>query len=78
MKKSKIGYLIIASAIVWGAVMIGCALVLKGTPYKQEVNYILFGGVVFHLLFIWAPLGNQFRTKKEEKSGIKKSNSEES
>ncbi|NQT76132.1 MAG: hypothetical protein HQ565_00355 [Bacteroidetes bacterium] len=63
MKKSKIGYLIIASAIVWGAVIIGCALVLKGTSYKEEVNYILYGGVISHLLFIWTPLGNQFRKK---------------
>jgi len=63
MKKRKIGSLIIASAIVWGAVMIGCALVLKGSPYKDEVNYILIGGAAFHLLFIWTPLGNQFRKK---------------
>jgi len=43
--------------------MIGCALVLKDTPYKDEVNYILIGGAAFHLLFIWTPLGNQFRKK---------------
>lgn len=48
MKKSKMGYLIIASAIVWGAVIIGCAFVLKGTPYKEDVNRILYGGVIFH------------------------------
>lgn len=32
MKKGKIGYYIIASAIIWGAVIIGCSLKLKGTP----------------------------------------------
>jgi len=64
MKKSKIGYLIIASAIIWGAVLISCAVILKGTPYKGEINLIVIGGVIFHLLFIWAPLGNQLRGEK--------------
>ena len=68
MKKSTTGYLIIASAIVWGAVIFGCALVLKGTPYKEKIDNILYGGVIFHLLFIWAPLGNQLRNKKRGRS----------
>jgi len=66
MKKKTIGFYIIVSAIIWGAVIIGCSLVLKGTPYKEEVNHILIGGVVTHLLFIWTPLGNQFRKIKEK------------
>ena len=68
MQKKKIGYLIIASAIIWGAVIIGCTLILKGTPYREEVNKILIGGVISHLLFIWTPLGSQFQIKDEEKS----------
>ena len=52
MKKSKIGYFIIASAIVWGAVIIGCSLKLKGTPYYDEISPILIGGAIFHLIFI--------------------------
>ncbi len=67
MTKGKIGYFIIVSAIVWGATIIGCALVLQGTPYKQDVTNILIGGASFHLLFIWGPLGNLFRKIKEEK-----------
>jgi len=43
-------------------------MVLKGTPYKEEINNILYGGVIFHLLLIWAPLGNQLRIKKEGKT----------
>ena len=77
MKKGQIGYFIIASAVVWGAVLIGCALVLKGTPYKEEVNRIIMGGSVFHLLFIWSPMGLQFR-KNKEKSGENKSHSADS
>ncbi len=65
MKKKKIGYLIITSAIIWGAVMIGCALVLKGTPYQEDVNRILCGGVIFHLLFIWNPLEKYFKKDKK-------------
>jgi len=67
MKKSKVGYLIIASAIIWGAVMIGTALVLKGTPYKEEVNRIILYGVIFHFLFIWTPLGMLFKNKKQDR-----------
>ena len=67
MKKSKVGYLIIASAIIWSAVIIGCSLVLKGTPYKDQVNRIIYGGTIFHLLFIWAPLGKLFKDKKQDK-----------
>lgn len=66
MKKKSIGSLIISSAIVWGAVIICCAVVLKDTPYKEQVLRILTGGVVFHLLFIWAPIEKMFKGKKEE------------
>ena len=68
MKKTNIGYLIIASAVIWGAVIIGCALKLKGTEYYQEISPILIGGVVTHMVLIWTPLGIQFRKKKEDKS----------
>ena len=67
MTKTKIGYLIIASAIIWGAVMIGSALILKDTPYKGQVNRLVMFGAVFHLLFIWAPLGSMFKNKKQDK-----------
>jgi len=66
MKKGKIGYSIIASAVVWGLVMIGCALVLKGTPYKSEITNILIGGAAIHLLFIWIPLMKQSKIKTEK------------
>lgn len=56
MKKSKNGYFIIGSAIIWGAVMIGCSFALKGTECYPRIQIILFFGVVTHLLFIWGPL----------------------
>jgi hypothetical protein len=65
MTKGKIGYFIIASAIVWGAVIIGCAMVLKGTPYKEDVTYILYAGTVIHLIFIWGTLATQLKELKK-------------
>jgi len=66
-KKKSIGLFIIASAIIWGAVIIGCSLKLKGTECYDEISYILSLGAVFHLLFIWGPLAIQFRKIKKEK-----------
>ena len=66
-KKKSIGIFIIASAIIWGVVIIGCSLKLKGTGCFDEISYILSSGAIFHLLFIWGPLAIQFKkTKKEE------------
>ena len=61
MTKGKMGFAIIASAIVWGAVIIGCSLTLKGTECYSEIQNILVVGVIAHLLFIWGPLVAQFR-----------------
>lgn len=62
-----IAYFIIASAIIWGAVIIGCSLKLKGMGCYDEISLILSGGAGFHLIFIWGPLAAQLRKKKEEK-----------
>jgi len=48
MKKKKIA-LMIASTIIWAAVIIGSAVVLKGTVYKENVNRILYIGVLVHI-----------------------------
>lgn len=66
MKKNNVGIYIIASAIIWGAAIIACAVVLKGTPYKDDVSYILTGGTFFHLLFIWGPLAAGLKKNKSE------------
>ncbi|MDP8202027.1 MAG: hypothetical protein P9M11_07785 [Candidatus Tenebribacter burtonii] len=75
MTKTKIGYLIIASAIIWGIMIIGTASILKGTPYKDDVGKLLLFGSVFHLLFIWVPLGRMFKNKKRDKKVDKTKNS---
>jgi hypothetical protein len=57
MKKVNVGYMIITSAIIWGAIIISCALKVKGTPYAEGINFTLTIGVLAHLLFVWIPLG---------------------
>lgn len=64
--KKTIGIFIIASAIIWGAVIIACSLKLKGTGCYDEISYILSAGAGFHLLFIWGPLAIQFKKIKKE------------
>ncbi|HZX11155.1 MAG TPA: hypothetical protein VFG01_09450 [Acidobacteriota bacterium] len=66
MKKFSIGYYIIASAIVWAAVIIGCSLKLKGTDCYQSIDMILIGGVIAHLLFIWGPLGGSLAKNRKK------------
>ena len=67
----KPGVTIIASAIIWGAVMIASASVLRGTEYKAEIARIIQGGSAAHLLFIWAPIGiatQKYIMKQKKKS----------
>ena len=68
-KKIKtIAALVIASAIIWGAVIVGCSFALKGTECYAEIQNILVGGVVSHLILIWGPLGLLFKKNKTEGS----------
>ena len=67
MKKTaySVGGLIIASAIIWGAVIVGCSFALKGTECYANIQYILFGGLMSHIILIWAPLAVLFKKTKE-------------
>lgn len=58
-KKNKLGYNIIGSAIIWGAVTLGCALKLKGTDCYNEISLFLIGGAGVHLVVLWGPLAAQ-------------------
>ena len=49
--KGKAGWVIIMNAIVWGAVIIGCSLKLKGTGAYQEIQTILAAGAGISLIF---------------------------
>ncbi len=59
-----IGYYIIGSAIIWGAVIVLCALTLKED--FSRIAIILNGAAGIHLIFIWGPLAAQLKKKKDE------------
>ena len=52
MQKKRVGWFIIANAIVWGAVMIGIAFALRGTGLMNKVLPILGGGAGFSVIFL--------------------------
>lgn len=51
---SKNAAVIIASAIIWGVVLIAVASALKGTEYSAEVRNIISAGAGIHLLMLGA------------------------
>lgn len=65
-KKNVLGYYIIGSAIIWGAVIVGCALKLKGTDCFNEIALILSSAAAIHLIVIWGPLAAQLKKQKEK------------
>ncbi|MCP4569452.1 MAG: hypothetical protein GY841_17895 [FCB group bacterium] len=65
-KRKTVGVYIIGSAIIWGAVLLGCSFKLKGTECYQEISYILSAGAGIHLLFIWGPLAAQLKKLYKE------------
>jgi hypothetical protein len=72
-KQMSVGAIILASAIIWGAVIVGCAFALKGTECYQNIQLILFGGIATHLILIWTPMGLLVKKLKEGKNGQKES-----
>ena len=68
-KKFKtIGAFVIASAIIWGAVIVGSSFALKGTECYDKIQNILVGGVLSHLILVWIPLALLFKKTKENKT----------
>ena len=61
-----IGAFIIASAIIWGAVILGCSSALKGTECYSEIQNILAAGAGIHLILIWGPLIGVIKRVKEK------------
>lgn len=67
-KKTMLGFYIIGSALIWGLVIIGCSLALKGTECYGEIQNILVGGVTTHLILIWGPLAIQLKKQKKSEN----------
>ncbi|MGD2033980.1 MAG: hypothetical protein PVF73_02915 [Bacteroidales bacterium] len=68
MKNNRIAFSILASALVWGAVLVASSVILKGTPYRSQMFNVILGGIAFHMLFIWGPLGNRLRKTEQEET----------
>ena len=64
MKKQKIGLYLIASVLLWGFVLVYCAWILQGTPYKEQVNSVIGIAIILHTFIIWVPMA--LKNKKEE------------
>jgi len=65
MKKNVYAAIIIASAIIWGLVIIGCSYKLKGTTCYEEINGILIGGVLSHI-FLFGALTKPLLSKNKK------------
>jgi hypothetical protein len=63
-----IGWFIIASAIVWGVVMLACAFALKGTDGYMRIQVFLGMGAAVHLIVIWVPLAAKIKKTMNEKT----------
>ena len=66
MKKNawSIGGIIIGSAIIWGAVILGCSYALKGTECYGEIQNILVAGTMAHIILISGPMAILFKKAK--------------
>ena len=67
-KKNILGYYIIGSAIIWGATILGCSLILKET--FAQISLILTSAAGIHLILIWGPLAAQLKKQREENKPI--------
>ena len=56
------GVVVIVNSVIWGAVLIGCAIALKGTGAYEKIQLILGGGAAFSLLAV----GAAFRAKPKD------------
>ncbi|MCF7832128.1 MAG: hypothetical protein K9N05_00955 [Candidatus Marinimicrobia bacterium] len=63
-KPFSLAWYIIGSAIIWGIVILLCALLLKSDYLK--VQLILGSGAAIHLIVIWLPLAARFGKSKKK------------
>lgn len=65
-KKKPIGAFVIASAIIWGGVILGVAFALAGTGCYPKIQIILAMGFIAHFFFVWVPLVAALKAKKDK------------
>lgn len=52
LDSKKLGPFIIATSIVWGAVMVISSFMLKGTDYMHKLTPVLGSGAVISVIFL--------------------------
>jgi hypothetical protein len=62
-KKTALTYYMIGSALIWGATILGCALILKET--FSEISVLLTSAATMHLIIIWGPMAARFKKQGE-------------
>lgn len=71
-KTISIGAFAVGSAIIWGAVILGCSYALRGTECYDEIQNILVAGAATHIILIWGPLGMLFMKANISENSNKK------
>jgi len=66
MKKGFLGPYIIASAVIWGATIIGASFLLHGVENKAAVLNLLGAGAGVHLILIWGALAAKMKKLSEQ------------
>ncbi|MCF8236324.1 MAG: hypothetical protein K9G67_15535 [Bacteroidales bacterium] len=61
-----IGSVIIASAIIWGLVIIGTSYALRGTECYDRIQNYLVGGVLAHIMLLGGFSISLFKKEKDQ------------
>lgn len=67
-KPFSIGWYIIGSAVIWGLVILACAIGLRGTDGYMKIQLFLGLGSVLHLILIWVPLAARIGKDRKDKN----------
>lgn len=62
-KKNMLSHYIIASALIWAATILGCALLLKET--FSAISLLLTSAATIHIIVIWGSLAGQLKKQAE-------------
>ena len=66
IKKKSIQRYMLISEILWGLVIVGCAIGLSGTDGYLKIQLILVGGLLMHNAIIWVPMLSLFKKNKNK------------
>lgn len=65
MRQRILGPYILGSALIWGATILGTALLPGDAKTKAMILSVISGGAGSHLILIWGPLAAAFKKLRE-------------